>query len=427
MTATAVKDLREQMVGALTKARDLAALAEQEDREFTAEERGQVEGWVTEAAKAKAALKQADADADIRNQIAALGQGIDFQGGSTNPQLTPVQGKLWTPGKTLGDRFIESKGFQAWLDSVRVGDYIPESTKGLKSPPVQFTNLITGLDSSSAGAFVLPDEQPYVSLGQRPLELRNVVTNGTTGSDTVHFVRELTRTNNAAPVAEATATSGSSGVKPESTFTFEEVTETVKTIAHWVAATKRALSDVGQLRTLIDNFLRDGLEQELEDQIATGAGTGQNFTGISNTSGIQSQAWDTDFFTTTRKAKTKVRTIGRATPNAYLMNPYDAEKLELTQDNEGRYYYGGPAQDAGPNLRHWRLPVIEVEAFPEGTAYVGDFTQFILWDREQASIAVSDSHSDFFIRNLIAVLAEMRAAFGCKRPAAIVEIDVSQA
>jgi hypothetical protein len=30
----------------------------------------------------------------------------------------------------------------------------------------------------------------------------------------------------------------------------------------------------------------------------------------------------------------------------------------------------------------------------------------------------SDSHADFFIRNLVAILGELRAAFGVLRPAA---------
>ena len=37
----------------------------------------------------------------------------------------------------------------------------------------------------------------------------------------------------------------------------------------------------------------------------------------------------------------------------------------------------------------------------------------------------TDSHSDFFVKNLIAILAEMRAAFGVIRPAAFVTIDLT--
>jgi hypothetical protein len=38
---------------------------------------------------------------------------------------------------------------------------------------------------------------------------------------------------------------------------------------------------------------------------------------------------------------------------------------------------------------------------------------------------MTNSHSDFFVRNLIAILAEMRAAFGLIRPKAFVITDVA--
>ncbi len=219
------------------------------------------------------------------------------------------------------------------------------------------------------------------------------------------------------------ATSGSSGVKPESTLITELVSEPVKTIAHWIPATRRALSDAGQLRTLIDSFLRYGLEEELEDQILTGDGVGQNFTGVMNTTGTTTQAWDTNLLTTTRKARTKVRVTGRATPTGYVMHPNDWEDLDLLQDNEARYYFGGPSILGTPRL--WGLPVIESEGMTEGFAICADWRLLVLWDREVANILMSDSHSDFFIRNMIAVLAELRAALGCLRPAAFVETDLT--
>lgn len=333
-------------------------------------------------------------------------------------------------GLPVGQQFLESEEWKRWAGAIVSGGHVtggqfgsgpPIPVKGLLPPSRK--DLVTGASSTSAGAFITTDRQPYVAIARRPLTIRDIVTVAQTDSDTVDFVRSSTETNNAAPVAEATATAGSSGVKPESAFIFEIVTTTVKTIAHWIPASRNALADASQMRSLIEDFLRYGLEEELEDQMVTGSGTGNNFAGIAETSGVQAQAWDTDFFTTTRKARTKVRTIGRATPNAYLLNPYDAERLDLFQDNEGRYYYGGPANSVD-ELRHWRLPVVESEAVTEGVGYVGDFTQFVLWEREGAVIRVSDSHLDFFIRNLIVVLAEMRAAFGCLRPAAIVEMDL---
>lgn len=38
---------------------------------------------------------------------------------------------------------------------------------------------------------------------------------------------------------------------------------------------------------------------------------------------------------------------------------------------------------------------------------------------------MTDSHLDFFVRNLVAILAEMRAAFGVVQPNAFVEIDLT--
>jgi HK97 family phage major capsid protein len=201
-------------------------------------------------------------------------------------------------------------------------------------------------------------------------------------------------------------------------------TTPVRTIAHWMPATKRALSDAGQIRGLIDQFLRYGLQEELEDQIIIGDGLGENFTGIANVAGVQAQAWDTDLVTTLRRARTKVRLVGRRTPTAYLLHPTDVETLALMKDTTGQYYYGGFAA-AGNVATVWGLPVVENEAVPVGTGYVGDFRRCVLWNREQTTVSVSDSHANFFIRNIVAILAELRAAFGILQPTAIVEMDLT--
>jgi HK97 family phage major capsid protein len=325
--------------------------------------------------------------------------------------------------KSLGEQFVDSPEFKGWLAQFPNGR-IPDSAKGLHSPAVSLKTLITGLSSGSGGAFVVNEQTGIVDLlGRRPLTLLDIISRRTTGSDTVEYVRQLTRVNAAAPVAEATSASGSSGVKPEGGMTYERVTEPVKTIAEWVPATKRALSDAGQMRGMIDDELRTDVIEAVETQILIGDGVGENFTGIDAVSGTQDQAWVTNFLTTTRKARTLVRTVGRATPSAYVLNPTDWETADLLQDNEARYFFGGPSVIGTPRL--WGLPVVENEAQPVGNGWIGDWKRIVLWDREQASISVSDSHADFFIRNLIAILAELRAAMGIIRPSAFVEIDLT--
>ena len=331
--------------------------------------------------------------------------------------------------KTIGDVVLADKDMAAFLKSFE-GRNI--SNRKIESPPVEVADflglhahpqvkaLVTGDSATSAGALVFPDFKPIVDRSyERPLTVRDIITIGQTSSDTVEYVRVTSATNNAAPTAEATGADDGTGEKPESELALARITETVKTIAHWIPATNRALSDAGQLRTLIDSFLRYGLEEELEDQILTGNGAGENFTGVLNTTGTTTQAWDTDILKTTRKARTKVRVTGRARPTAWVFHPNDWETIDLLQDNEARYYYGGPMRTGQPTL--WGVPVVESEGMTQGTAVIADWRLAILWDRMQTMISMSNSHADFFIRNLVAILAELRAAFGVIRPAAFVE------
>jgi HK97 family phage major capsid protein len=125
----------------------------------------------------------------------------------------------------------------------------------------------------------------------------------------------------------------------------------------------------------------------------------------------------------TRRARRKVRVGGRAIPTAYVLNPIDWENIELSRDANERFYGGGPFSPTPNTL--WSLPVIESEAVPQGTGWVADWRMGIIWDREQASIQATDAHADFFIRNLVAILAEMRAAFAILRPAAFVKITLA--
>jgi len=197
----------------------------------------------------------------------------------------------------------------------------------------------------------------------------------------------------------------------------------VVTIAEWVPATKRSLADVAQLEGLINDELRADIKEAEEDHILNGDGTGENLTGIMNTSGIQTQAFVDDLFTTVRKAITKARVAGRVVPNGIVVNPETAEQVDLARDADGRFFYGGPFS-MGPRTL-WGLPLIESEAIAADEALLGDFRKAVLWDREQTTVTVTDSHEDFFVRNLVAILAEERVAFAVTRAPAFVRVATS--
>lgn len=419
--ATQVEERRQSLVELNTRIKDREGVILAEDHMPTAEEESELEAMY-------------NARADIREDLARHGRLQERRGGNQASDDVPAvvsrdrgQNRI----VTLGERFVTSPQYTDW--HARAGDRLPDRGNiptmdryrvgGFRELGI-YTDLITGGSSTSGGAFVVTDRDPtVVGLGRRQLTIRDLISIVRTSSDLVEFVRQTSRTNNAAPVAEATAASGSSGVKPESAAAFEVVQTPVKTIANWMPVTRQAVADVPQMRDIIDTELRDNLSEEFDEQVIAGDGTGQNFTGILETANTQAQAWDTNILTTTRKARTKVRTVGRRTPNGYVLHPTDWETIDLLQDNEARYYFGGPSVMGTPRL--WGLPVVENEAVGVGTGIVGDFTRARAWDREDTQILVSDSHSDFFIRNLLAVLAELRAAFGVLQPSAFVEIDLT--
>lgn len=322
----------------------------------------------------------------------------------------------------LSDQVLNDPEWKSWMKSAAFQGQFNSKTR-IQSPAVEIKTLLTGASATSVGAMIFNDQIPeLVPNPRRPLVLRDVVTVAQTDSDTVEYVRVNAETNNAAAVAEATATGDGSGAKPESAATFTNVTTNVVNIAHWIPITRRALADAGQMRAYIDDFLRYGVNQELEDQMMEGTG-GNGLVGISQTTGIQTYTTTGNLLTAVRKAKTLVKTVAFDEPNAIVMAPEDWEVFDLLQDNEARYYFGGPVQMMAPRM--FGLPVIECQACTTGFAYVGNFKRAVLWDREQANIQVSDSHSDFFVRNMIALLGELRAAFSVIKPNSIVQVDLT--
>lgn len=422
-------------------AREIAEKALAENREMTEAERGEFNAKATEAADKKQLADTAKADEAVIAQAKELADLIGMSDASKDDldaQLRDPERKQAT--KSLGQIVTESKEFKSLLSGFG-GRPIPEKAR-IQSDPIQFDTLVgqkalfVGGSQTSAGAFVVNERTDIVEmLGRRVLTLRDLVSVRRTGSDTVEYVTQTSHTNAAAPVAEATSSAAptapgtagalvldpNGGYKPEGAWAFAEATATVKTIAEWVPATKRALADVAQLEGLINDELVADLKETEEAQMLTGSGTGQNLLGIYNTSGIQTQAKGADTIPDAiRKAITKARTVGRVAPSAILLNPADMEKVDLLKDTTGQYLGSGPF--SGLIRTMWGVPLVESEAATAGTGLVADFSKAVLWDREQASVTMTDSHADFFIRNLVAILAEERVAFGVTRPTAFVTV-----
>jgi HK97 family phage major capsid protein len=419
---------KERMLSLLQQAQAIVDKAEEEKRSLTDEEHEQAMKLIGEAMQIRDEIKTDERDDELK---AALGELLgDMQ--EREPQSQQPQ-----QPKTLGERFLADPAWQAWRKQVAPSGQFTSGRLGM-SPAVMVGSfglwgrkeLITGVDSTSAGAFVVAEQTGiYEAIGRYPTVLRDLISVRQTTSDVVEYVRQTAQVTQAAPTAEANvktvtgATGEISGEKPQGAMSFERVSETVKTIAVYVGATKRALADAAQIRGIIDQELRDDLVDCLEDQLFNGNGVGENFTGLANQAGTLVQAFNTDILTTTRQALTTLLVTGRQVPTAWTFSPTDWETVELLQDNDGRYYWGGPLSQGPPRM--WGVPVVQSFHQTAGSAWLANWRKAVLWDREQATITATDSHDDWFIRNMVAILAEMRAAFGLIRPSGFINAELS--
>jgi HK97 family phage major capsid protein len=86
----------------------------------------------------------------------------------------------------------------------------------------------------------------------------------------------------------------------------------------------------------------------------------------------------------------------------------------------GRYIIGDPTGVAGRRL--WGKPVVESDSMQSGNWLTGAFGMGArLYDLQQNTVETTNSHDDFFIRNMIAIRAEERVIFVVLRPQAFVQ------
>lgn len=401
-----------------------------EVKDFTDEQKQSIDGLNKKAQELNDEIQgEKGYDAERAKQDvmrAALNQPVgrpDF-GGQPNAQ------KKTSPGA----EFVNDPKIRNWIESELglkgEGAALADGIK-IHSPAVEAKGIIMS-GSDSGGAFVRRDYDMAVDLPLRALTIVDLITKGRTGSNLVEYVRTKALTRAAAIVPEATDTSGAgytTAAKPQSHMAFEIIQAAVKTIAVWMPITRQILSDAPQLESEINNFEEADLLLALEEEIVSGIGGSSHFIGLENTPGITPYARlaADDELMSTRRARTRTMTVGRAKPTGYLFNPYDWETIDLLRSNTngantGMFYMGGPVIMGVEML--WGLPVAQSEVIPQGTYYTGDLKQAKLWDREQPTRRITDSHSDFFTHNLIAILTELRAAFGVRRPAAIIKGDL---
>lgn len=318
--------------------------------------------------------------------------------------------------KSIGAQFVESDGFKAFQDagfskSARGGDLKVKAT----------LSSATTDAAGSVGDAVRTTRLPGIlELPRRRMTVRDLITPGQMDGSTLEYVVETGFTNNAGMVAELAA-------KPSSDLKLDLKSTSAKVIAHWMKASKQILSDVPQLRSMIDGRLLYGLDFKEETQLLNGDGTGQNLLGIIP----QATAYaaplaiaDLNKIDVLRLAMLQAA-LAEYPATGHVMNPIDWTEIELTKDEIGRYVIGNPQGTTSPTL--WALPVVATQAISQKKFLTGAYKLGAqLFDRWESRIEVGYENDDF-TKNLVTILAEERLALAVYRPEAFIYGDFDTA
>ena len=275
-------------------------------------------------------------------------------------------------------------------------------------------------------AHLQPTRMPAVDLVNRPaITLLDLISRGSTKGD-FEYLQILSVTRNTGIIPENTGDEATDTQKPQSTFSTALADAKVYGYADGYTVTNQLLEDDSAMASFLQNEFDYSFQLKLADMLLNGTGTNGQPKGLLNTTGVQAGNWTKaddearNLVVAIRQSLTKLRAVG-ATASAILVNPEDAEKIDLMTDVNKRFMGNGPF-GTGPTTV-WGRPLVECDQIEAGKAIVGDFRQMALLDRSGLTVEAFNQHKDYASRNLTYVRAELRAAQVIWRPANFVVLE----
>ena len=262
------------------------------------------------------------------------------------------------------------------------------------------TSLTTEIDRSISAA---PQNMPF---------FRNIVSVFTIRGNKVTWI-------NKEAVQGAAGMTAEGATKSQVSWTYTEESADVKKITAYVKVSKEALDDLDFLRSEINTDLRTEIELKLDEQIAEGSGLTLNLKGIKTYApafavagtSLASAVDNANRLDALRAAVALVRR-NKFRANYIAINPVDAALMDMEKGTDGHYIL--PPFVTADGTRVAGTIVIESFSIDEGEFLVGDFTKSNLRIREEININLGYENDDF-TKNMVTILAEMRAVHYIKK------------
>ncbi|QIY92237.1 phage major capsid protein [Chryseobacterium gallinarum] len=348
-------------------------------------------------------LKAADNSQEVKDALEKMQDHLD-----------KLDIKLQKSGSVKGIVKTMDEEVKAKFEEKAVQDAIAElKNNRASSVPFEVKAPTTMVLGSYAGNALTTEIDRVISAAPQRMPLfRNIVNVSTIRGNKVTWVNKEAQEGTAGMTAEGAK-------KSQISWTYTEESADVKKITAFVKVSKEALDDLDFLRSEINTDLREAIEIKLDEQISDGDGLGQNLKGIlqyAPTFTVTGTSFDKAVFNANRLdvLRTAVALVkkNRFNPNYIVISPMDAALMDLEKGTDGHYIL--PPFVTADGQRIAGILVIENEAIAEGSFLVGDFTKSNLRIREEININLGYENDDF-TKNLVTILAEMRAAHYIKK------------
>jgi HK97 family phage major capsid protein len=383
-------------------------------RLMTAEEKGAINAELSVIKDLETRIAAKRGDAELLDKVARLRDGAAV--------ATAVAASRGLPSHlTVGQQVAQHPDFQEFI---KRGGH--RGSHAWSSPAIECFNPLTQMrattlteDAASGGKLLVPQYLPGILPTLfKPTVVADLMASGQASSNSIVYMVETLFTNAAAPVAEG-------ATKPESALTFDQKTDPVSKLAHWLPVTEELLEDVPAIQSYIDARLILGVQLAEDDQLLNGNGTPPNLMGIMNRAGLATPVArnagatppETNADAILRQI-TAIATSAFVYPDGIVMNPVNWFTVATSKDTTGAYFGGGPFSSL-PTATLWGTRVALTASIVANTALVGAFgTMSQVFRKGGIRVEASNSHQDFFIKNLVAIRAEERLALAVYRPGA---------
>ncbi|SHH68957.1 phage major capsid protein, HK97 family [Chryseobacterium oranimense] len=360
--------------------------------------------------------KMADLQKQIEDGLKASDNSQEVKDSLEKMQdhLDKLDIKLQKSGASKGIVKTMDEEVKAKFEEKAVQDAIAElKNNRASSVPFEVKAPTTMVLGSYTGNALTTEIDRVISAAPNRMPLfRNIVNVSTIRGNKVTWVNKEAQEGTAGMTAEGAK-------KSQISWTYTEESADVKKITAFVKVSKEALDDLDFLRSEINTDLREAIEIKLDEQISDGDGVGQNLKGIlqyAPSFTVTGTSFATAVFNANRLdvLRTAVALVkkNRFNPNYIVISPMDAALMDLEKGTDGHYIL--PPFVTADGQRIAGTLVIENEAIEEGSFLVGDFTKSNLRIREEININLGYENDDF-TKNLVTILAEMRAVHYIKK------------